>query len=211
MFAFIQSLIRPVTFSELVTHYLASPAFLTLSHSSQAPYRRTCARLALAFGSRPVRSLTRAEVESLLARRTPGAATDDLKKLRVLFAFGMARGHVRGDPTRGIKRCPAGPGHHTWTESELARFEARWPLGTRERLAFALLLYTGQRRGDVVRMRWTDIEGGRIGVCQGKTGTRLAIPIHPALERALGQCGSGPLSGSGWQSGSRRRDCPSGA
>jgi hypothetical protein len=32
----------------------------------------------------------------------------------------------------------------------------RWPLGTRERLAFALLLYTGQRGGDVVKMMPSD-------------------------------------------------------
>jgi hypothetical protein len=39
---------------------------------------------------------------------------------------------------------------HTWTDAEIAQFERRWPLGTRE-LAFALLLYTGQRGGDVVK------------------------------------------------------------
>jgi integrase len=72
----------------------------------------------------------------------------------------------------------------------------RWPLGTRERLAFALLLYTGQRGGDVCRMTRSDIIGGRIRVVQDKarkgTTTELMIPIHPALARALK---AGPVVG----------------
>ena len=58
---------------------------------------------------------------------------------------------ARGDPTSGIKLLH-GPndeiGHHTWTQDELDRFEAHWPVATRERLAYDLLLYTGLRRGD---------------------------------------------------------------
>jgi integrase len=42
-------------------------------------------------------------------------------------------------------------GFHTWSEAELARFEAFWAVGTRERLAFDLIPYTGLRHGDVVR------------------------------------------------------------
>jgi integrase len=42
--------------------------------------------------------------------------------------------------------------HHTWTDAELRQYEAKWRLGTRQRLAYALLLYTGQRVGDVAKM-----------------------------------------------------------
>jgi integrase len=41
--------------------------------------------------------------------------------------------------------------HHTWTDAELRQYEAKWRLGTRQRLAYALLLYTGQRVGDVAK------------------------------------------------------------
>jgi integrase len=74
---------------------------------------------------------------------------------------------------------------HTWTDDELSRFEQRWPLGTRERLAFALLLYTGQRAGDIVNMRRSDLSGGMIRVVQQKTGIELSIPLHPALIAAI--------------------------
>src|SRR4029453_13584485 len=82
----------------------------------------------------------------------------------------------------------------TWNDGGIAQFERRWPLGTRERLAFALLLYTGQCGGDVVKMVRSDIVDGRIRVAQDKarkgTTNELMIPIHPALARAL-QAGSG--------------------
>ncbi len=192
MFQFIRTLIRPLTFPQLVAAYLASPDYLALSASSKAPYRRVVQHLATRLEARPVRAISRGELEAALQDRSPGAFGDDLKKLRILFRFACDRGYRQDDPTRGIRRYPAGLGHHTWTEAELAQFEAHWPLGTRERLAFALLLYTGQRRSDVVRMRWEDIAEGRLTVRQRKTGAVLLIPLHPRLQAALVP-GAGPL------------------
>jgi integrase len=56
----------------------------------------------------------------------------------------------------------------------------------------ALLLYTGQRRSDVVRMGPQHISGGILSVRQQKTGTALAIPVHPALAEiiAASNCGN---------------------
>lgn len=178
-------LLRRTDFRQLVADYLQSPAFLALSPTSQVPYRRVVMHLASAFGSKSVRSIGRADIDVWLVTRSHGAANDDLKKLRILFRFALERGMRRDDPTLGIRRFAPGPGHHTWTEDEIAGFEARWPLATRERLAFALLLFTGQRRGDVVRMHWCDIADGCIRVVQSKTGTQLLIPLHPRLQAAL--------------------------
>ena len=58
----------------------------------------------------------------------------------------------------------------------------------------ALLLYTGQRRSDVVRMGPQHIQNGRILVRQQKTGRALEIPIHPHLAEALGATSSGNLA-----------------
>jgi integrase len=60
------------------------------------------------------------------------------------------------------------------------------------RLVYALLLYTGQRSGDVVKMRRADVSGGTIAVVQEKTGTALSIPIHPELAVAMK---AGPSNG----------------
>ena len=48
-----------------------------------------------------------------------------------------------------------------------------------------MLLYTGQRAGDVVKMRRSDVADGLIRLIQEKTGTELSIPLHPALIAAI--------------------------
>ena len=111
--------------------------------------------------------------------------------LKKLFGHAIRNGIRTDNPVQEIDRYKGGE-HRTWTESELATFEARWPLGTRERLAYALLLHTSQRVGDVAKMRRSDISGGTIAVKQEKTGTALTIPIAPELDAALR---AGPTSG----------------
>jgi len=61
----------------------------------------------------------------------------------------------------------------------------RWPTGTRERLALVLLLYTGQRRGDMVRMGRQHMSGDTIRVTQNKTGASLVFPMHPKLRAEI--------------------------
>jgi integrase len=58
-------------------------------------------------------------------------------------------------------------------------------LGTRQRLAYSLLLYTIQRVGDVAKMRRADIVDGELHVIQQKHGAELYLPVVPELERAL--------------------------
>ncbi len=90
------------------------------------------------------------------------------------------------DPTIGVNiKAPSSGGFRTWTDAEIEQFEAAHPIGTRARLAFALLLYTGQRRGDVIRMGRQHVRGGYLRVVQQKTGAALEIPLHPALQEIL--------------------------
>jgi integrase len=144
------------------------------------------------IGHRQVREMTREHVQRILAKRAdrPGAANEALKKLRILIRFAIDKGWRHDDPCARIKKFPEGE-FHTWTDDEIAIFEHRWPLGTLARTAFALLLYTGQRRSDVVRMAWPDVDDGIIGVVQGKTGAKLGVPIHSALSDALAHCPRG--------------------
>jgi len=80
-------------------------------------------------------------------------------------------------------------GHHAWNDDEIAQYEAHYAIGTRERLPFALLLETAQRRGDVIRMGPQHIrigpDGPELYVKQQKTGTELLLPVTPELQRVL--------------------------
>ena len=107
-----------------------------------------------------------------------------LKKIKILIHFAIDNGLHKDDPTHRIKNFAEGE-FHTWTDEEIAAYERHWPIGTRERTAFALLLYTGQRASDVKAMSWQDVENASIRVVQGKTGTKLSVPLHPELARIL--------------------------
>jgi len=182
---------EPGTFDRLVQDYFASPEFLRLAPSSKATYQGVIERLIESehIGHRLVREMTREHVRRIVSRRaaTPGAANEALKKLRVLVHFAIDNGWLKDDATLRIKKFGTGE-YHTWTDQEIALFEQHWPIGETARLAFALLLFTGQRRADVVRMAWTDVQDAAIRVTQQKTGAKLWIPIHKALASVLLAC-----------------------
>jgi integrase len=116
----------------------------------------------------------------------PTTAKNWLAAIRALAQHCIKRDLLDNDPTLGIKlRRMTGVGFHTWTEEQIASFEAHHPIGSRERLALALGLYTAQRRGDVVRMGRQHVRNGVLHVKQKKTGAVLAIPLHPELKLIL--------------------------
>lgn len=176
------------TFARLASDYFRSADFKRLKPSSQAVSRGIIEAFIAKHGHKPVAMFERRHATQIIGKKadTPAAANNLLKKLRVLLKFAIAEGWRPDDPTTGIKKFREGT-HHTWTEAEIAQFEARWPIGTRERTAFALHLFTAQRRGDVCAMVWPayDPATGSIDVVQEKTGVALTIPVHPHLRAAL--------------------------
>ena len=104
---------------------------------------------------------------------TPGKARNVLSMLRILIALAIDDGLRDDDPTVGIKRPKLSKeGWHDWTEDEIAQDEAKHPIGTQARLAFALALYTSQRSADLIRMGKQHVRDGKISVRQQKTERR---------------------------------------
>jgi integrase len=102
--------------------------------------------------------------------------------IRALMKHAVEIGLRDDNPAAGVKLPDLKTdGYHSWTEAEIAQFLAYHGPGTRARLAFTLLLYTGQRRGDVIRMGRQHTRDGIMHVRQQKTGIELAIPIHATL------------------------------
>jgi integrase len=175
------------TIAALILSYQRSPEYLTLRTTSKAGYKSSLETLYRVHGHRSVSGLNRKRIQDgVLApyAERPGAALMLLKTLRILIRHAIAIDWLTHDPSVGIKRPKSGE-IRSWTDAEIAQFEKRWPLGTKERTAFALHLYTGQRRSDVHRMTWADITGDTIAVIQQKTGRKLTIAMHRELLRAL--------------------------
>jgi integrase len=132
----------------------------------------------------------------------PHAANNFLKAMRGFFGWAVDVGLVRADPTKGVKLLVGkndADGFHTWSQEELDRFKARWPLGSRQRLAFDLLLYTGLRRGDAVRVGKQHVRDGLIVLRtekhkREKAGEQVAIPILAPLAESLAATRTGDLT-----------------
>jgi integrase len=80
------------------------------------------------------------------------------------------------------------PGYR-YANKNPARYEARHPIGTKARLAFDLLLYTGVRRSDAVRLGPQMERNGKLVFSEKKGRSRIVktheLPILPPLRRSI--------------------------
>ena len=179
---------KPGSISALIAVYYGTPEFTGLAPSSRKTYRNMLERFREAHGDKQVATLTRAHIKAIIGSMsaTPAAANNLLDRLRVLMKIAMDDDWRPDDPTYRVKGFKlSGDGFHTWTEADIEKFCEHYPIGTSARLAMGLMLYTGQRRSDMVKMGWQHIAGDRIRVHQIKTDTMLSIPIHPDLAEIL--------------------------
>src|SRR5262249_12536770 len=173
--------------SAAVASYYTSQDFKGLAPSSQVVRKAVLEAFRREHGDKLIAAMPKKFIRALLDGMTPSAARNWFKAIRALVRHCIDDLELlKDDPTLGIRlRSIKTDGHHSWTEEEIAQFERFHPIGSRERLALALALYTGQRRSDVVRMGKQHIRDGALHVRQQKTGAVLAIPIHPELARVL--------------------------
>ena len=181
---------KPGTLNALVVGYYQSLTFRELAPGTQAMRRSILESLRIKHGDERIAALPQKFIVQMLSRMGPGAARNWLKTLRHLLDAAVAEGFRTDNPTYGIKLPKHKTnGRHTLTDDEIARFEAHHAIGTKARLAFALLLETAQRRGDVIRIGPQHLRAGPGGpelyVKQQKTGTELLIPVTPELQQVL--------------------------
>ncbi len=178
----------PGSMSRLIALYYSSATFKGLEPITQSSYRNEIEKIRRDHGDKRVAMLRREHVKKLFAEKAdkPGAANKFLRHMRTLMRFAIDENWRSDDPTFGIRKMKIkNGGFRAWTDNDISKFEEKWAVGTRERLALSLLLYTAQRRSDVVKMGWQHVRNGMIQVRQQKTQTPLWIPIHPKLNEVL--------------------------
>jgi integrase len=176
------------TINAAIISYVSSSAFAALAPDTRRVRRNILERFRTEHGDKRIALLQRAHIDRMVAVKsgTPAAARNFLSAIRSVMAHCVDLGWRADDPTQGVKRpVIKSDGFRTWTEADIAAFEAQHPVGSRARLALALLLYTAQRRSDVVRLGRQHIREGLLQLRQQKTGTTLVIPVHPALAEIL--------------------------
>src|SRR5262249_14152781 len=123
-------------------------------------------------------------------REFPQAANVRVKAIRRLCRWALEDEipGVKSNPARDVSYLRGRPGgFHPWTTSEVEQYEKCHPIGSTARLALALLLYTGQRRSDVVLFGRQHVRSGWLLFTQQKNRNRrpikLELPVLPVLQR----------------------------
>lgn len=128
-------------------------------------------------------------------KETPAAANNFLKTMRALFRWAVEEKLLDTDPARGVRFLKVKTeGFKPWTLEDVAAYRRRWPLGTRERLALEILVNTGLRRSDVVRVGRQHVRDEIIHLRAEKTKVELYIPILPCLAEAIAAGPVGEMS-----------------
>jgi integrase len=176
------------TFAALVLSYKSSAKWKALAPRTKADYDKVLAWVLKRLGPLPADRMQRKDV--IRARdenaSTTRFATYIVQVLRVLMTHAMDIGWRKDNPAEGVGGVKSTrPPREPWPVEKIAAFREACPVGNRARLIFEMCLGTGQRIGDVLKMRWSDIDGDGVKVRQGKTGAVLWVPLTGSLRAVL--------------------------
>jgi integrase len=188
---------REGTVAWLIERYRETTVWGALSTATRRQRENILRQVTQSAGNQPFASITTATVIAGRERRakTPFQARHFLDAMRGLFRWALNVELVKTDPTASVKNPSRrkGAGFIPWTEDDVAAYEARWPIGTRQRVWLDVLLYTGLRRGDAVRLGRQHVRDGIATLKTEKGGFNVTVtlPILPILAATLakGPCG----------------------
>ena len=193
----------PGSIGDLLHRYLAVPERLGPTETTQAKVRSILERFAQGRDERPVKAVNFKHIDAIIAKtrlksldgngRAIGGnevARKLRKELRRFFAFARKLDWIAINPVDDSQavKVAAGDrsqGFYTWTEEDIAAFRDRWALGTKQRLAMELMLWTDQRKVDSIHLGRQHVRAGKFVLRQTKTGKLLTLPIAPQLAAAI--------------------------
>ena len=181
----------------LIRDYLFSQRFLKnkkgklKAESTKAEYRRMLTILDAEFGKMPIKALDSPKVRGVFIDYQEGIAIDREREadnrltiLSVVFSYAAYKGRINRNPLEGFERVyNADRSEMIWTEADVTRFMNGAPVELQR--VMILAIHTGQRYGDLIRLRWSDYDGNAISLTQGKTSSRVNIKCTEALKRML--------------------------
>lgn len=185
---------RPVapgrTFAAMVRHYIASDKYRNLAPRTAGDYDQHIGYLLERLGKIEPKRVERRHVIEWLNdwtdKATPHRANYRLRVLRLLLEHSLDMGLLptNGNPAKGVSELRyERKEREPWPSTLIAEYRAT--ATDRALLLFELCLGTGQRIGDVLKMKWGDIQDDGINVRQNKTGKKQWVPLTSHLRAAL--------------------------
>lgn len=188
----------------LIGQYRLSPGYQALSRSTRRQCDNIFKNAIKVGGTQSYHAVTTSGISNAIAHRKPAAARNFYRAMRGLFKWAVKCGYVESNPTDNIERptLAKSNGFEAWTDDDVAAYEARWPDGSRQRVWMHVLLYTGLRRGDAVRIGRQHVKDGIASIRTEKSGLSIEVTIsigaelHETLTR-------GPTGDLAWICGAR--------
>jgi len=176
-------------FEALILSYFESDAYKKLKPRTQADYRKYISHIRVIWGEKDPQKIETHHIYEL--HRANGErwrqANYLVQVMVVLMNHARLIGFLKkehGNPARGIPLFKQqSEGWEPWPDDVRDEFEK--VATPRACLVYELCLGTGQRIGDVLKIRWSHIKGGAYDFTQGKTDKPLWIPLTDRLEAFL--------------------------
>jgi integrase len=181
----------------LVDRYKESAAWKGYSDATRRQQENFFLGAIKRSGNTDFRDIDQAAIERAMDERgdRPALANNFLKAMRALFAWAAKNKHVEVNPTLGVENLKyQTDGFEPWTMADFEQFCARWPIGTKPRLAAELLLHSGLRRSDVVVAGRQHMSGRVITIRTAKTGTTVTLEFPPELVAVIDASKTGELA-----------------
>lgn len=176
------------TIKGLIQRYVSDPGWQELAYNTRKSYGRHFKYLEEVAGNIDPATLRTSHIYDMrdALRNTPTDANRKIGALSTLLNYARRVGWVERNVAENIEKLKGKrPEREPWPTDKIQAFrDAAAPL---PRLIFEMLLGTGQRIGDVLAMKWSDIEDGGIWVRQQKTGHGIFVPLTDALAQAIEQ------------------------
>lgn len=179
---------KPQSLRWLIETYKSSASFTRLAKSTRIVRAGILDELSIKYGEKPYADLTHEAVLKIRDKKAdrPGAANAVVKAIRQVYKYALEY-NIKGvlfDPTRDVRylKSKNPDGFHAWSFDEVKQFEDKHPIGTKARLALALMLYAGcPRNSDTHRLgRQHQTKNGRLQYTQFKG--RNTTPVHVDIE-----------------------------
>lgn len=178
---------KPGTVNAALVSYYQSSAFKDgLAESSQKMRRAILEKFRKDHGDKRVALMTQTALQNIVNKKKPASALNFRKAMRGFMDHCLSLNFLKVDPLASVKLVEVkSTGHHTWTTEECQQFEAHHKVGTRERLAYELLLQAGQSRCDIVRMGRQHVRNGMMTMGRQKTGVVFNVQVTPSLQQSI--------------------------
>jgi integrase len=185
------------TVGGLIREYLSSPRFARTRRGKERPestkreYKRLLARCEEEFGSMPLKALGSPKVigefidwQEQIGLDHPREADNRLTMLSTVFSYAKSKGRIGRNPLEGFERLHfADRSELIWGEADIRKFMNGATVEMQR--ALILAVHTGQRYGDLIRLRWSDYDGTHIRLKQRKTGAHVTVKVTTALKAML--------------------------